>query len=88
MSMDLPSALLREGFAMLATVGGPFVGVLLMVGLVMGILQAATQINDPAVGFLPRLVAAVAVAWFAGGWAVERMAQFVASALERMSQHP
>jgi len=87
MTMDLPSALLREGFAMLATVGGPFVGALLVVGLVVGLLQAATQINDPAVGFLPRVTAAVLVAWFAGGWAVERMAQFVAGALQRMSQH-
>ena len=50
-------------------------------------LQAATQINDPAVGFLPRVLAAVLVAWFAGGWAVERMAQFVAGAMQRMAQH-
>jgi flagellar biosynthetic protein FliQ len=87
MSLDLPTSLLREGFATLATVGGPFVGALLAVGLVVGLLQAATQINDPAVGFLPRLMAAVLVAWFAGGWAVERMAQYLAAALERMSQH-
>jgi flagellar biosynthesis protein FliQ len=86
MSLDLPSTLLREGFATLAIVGGPFVGALLVVGLVVGLLQAATQINDPAVGFLPRLMAAVLVAWFAGGWAVERMAQYVAAAFERMSQ--
>jgi len=45
MTMDLPSALLREGFAMLATGGGPFVGALLVVGLVVGLLQAATQIK-------------------------------------------
>jgi flagellar biosynthesis protein FliQ len=53
----------------------------------VGFLQAATQINDPAVGFLPRVLAAALVAWFAGGWAVERMAQFLAGAMERMSQH-
>ncbi len=86
MSMDLPSALLREGFAVLAMVGGPFMGALLVVGLVVGLLQAVTQINDPAIGFLPRLVTIVLVAWFAGGWAVERMAQFVTGALQRMSQ--
>ena len=87
MQQDLPSALMREGFAMLATVGGPFVGALLVVGLVVGLLQAATQINDPAVGFLPRIAAAIFVAWFAGGWAIGRMAQFLAGALDRMSQH-
>jgi flagellar biosynthesis protein FliQ len=86
MSMDLPSALLREGFAVLAIVGAPFMGALLIVGLVVGLLQAVTQINDSAVGFLPRLVTLVLVAWFAGPWAVERMAQFVTGALQRMAQ--
>lgn len=86
MSMDLPSALLREGFAVLAMVGGPFMGALLVVGLVVGLLQAVTQINDSALGFLPRMVTLVLVCWFAGGWAVERLAQYLAAALQRMSQ--
>jgi hypothetical protein len=33
------------------------------------------------------MTAAVLVAWFAGGWAIERMSQYLAGALERMSQH-
>jgi flagellar biosynthetic protein FliQ len=85
---DLPVTLLREGFMVLATVGGPFVGALLLVGIMMGLFQAATQINDPAVGFLPRLVTALLVSWMAGGWAVERLAQYLTLALQRMSQHP
>ena len=87
MNRELPVALLREGFAVLATVGGPFVGALVVVGLVVGLIQAATQINDPAVGFLPRLVTAVAVAWLVGGWTLERLAHYLALAFQRMSQH-
>jgi flagellar biosynthetic protein FliQ len=87
MSAELPSALMREGFTMMAIVGSPFMGALLAVGLVVGLLQAATQINDSAVGFLPRLIATLLVAWFAGGWALERMAQFLTGAMQRMSQH-
>jgi flagellar biosynthesis protein FliQ len=86
MSMDMPSALLREGFAVLAMVGSPFMGALLVIGLVVGLLQAVTQINDSALGFLPRMVTLVLVCWFAGGWAVERLAQYLAAALQRMSQ--
>lgn len=86
MSTDLPSALLREGFAVLAMVGGPFMGALLVVGLVVGLLQAVTQINDSALGFLPRMLTLLLVCWFAGGWAVERLAQYLAAALQRMSQ--
>jgi flagellar biosynthesis protein FliQ len=87
MTPGLPVMLLREGFTVLATVGGPFLGALLAVGLVMGLIQAATQINDPAVGFLPRLVTGLLVCWLAGGWAVERLAQYLTLAMQRMSQH-
>jgi flagellar biosynthetic protein FliQ len=87
MNAELPVSLVREGFVVLASVGGPFLGALLAIGLVIGLLQAATQINDPAVGFLPRLVTGVVVAWIAGGWAMERLAGYVGIAFQRMSQH-
>ncbi len=85
MSPDLPSALLREGLATLGVVGAPLFGAALLVGLAMGIIQAATQINDPATGFLPRAGAAVLVCWLAGPWMAERLARFLAGAIIRMS---
>lgn len=83
----MPAALVREGFMLVATVGGPFMAALLIVGLVIGLLQAATQVNDPAVGFLPRLVACLLVAWLVGGWAMERLAKYVLVAFQRMAEH-
>jgi flagellar biosynthesis protein FliQ len=79
--------LLREGLLVLASVGGPVLLALLAVGLVMGVLQAATQVNDPAVGFLPRAAAGVAVCWVAGSWMMERLAGFLVQALTRMASH-
>lgn len=87
MSAELPSALLREGLALLVTVGSPLFAAALAVGLLVGILQAATQINDPATGFLPRAAAAVLVCWLAGPWMAERLAGFLAAAITRMSGH-
>jgi flagellar biosynthesis protein FliQ len=58
---------------------------LLVVGFIVGILQAATQINDPAVGFLPRLAAGLLVVFFLGGWIVERLAKYFIFSLERLS---
>jgi flagellar biosynthetic protein FliQ len=85
MSGELPGALLREGLLLLAAVGGPLMITLLVVGLVVGILQAATQVNDPAVGFLPRGIAAVAVVWLAGPWMMDRLSGFLGQALLRMA---
>jgi flagellar biosynthesis protein FliQ len=87
MSTDLPSSLMREGFGVLATVGGPFVISLLVVGLLVGLLQAATQINDPAVGFLPRMITGLLVAYFTGPWVLERLSRYLAAAFRGMSGH-
>jgi flagellar biosynthesis protein FliQ len=87
MSTDLPSSLMREGFGVLAAVGGPFVISLLVVGLLLGLLQAATQINDPAVGFLPRMVTGLLVAYFTGPWVLERLSRYLAAAFRGMSGH-
>ena len=86
MSGDLPAALLREGLLLVGTVSAPLLISLLVVGLFVGVIQAATQINDPAVSFVPRLLAAVLACWLLGGWMVQRLAAFLASALERMAR--
>ena len=86
MNATLPGHLMREGLAVLAMVGGPILGALLVMGLVMGVLQAATQINDPAVGFLPRLVAGAAIVLLMGGWILERLAKYFIYAMERIAE--
>ncbi|MES1206066.1 MAG: flagellar biosynthetic protein FliQ [Pseudomonadota bacterium] len=84
---DLPGMLTREGFMVLSTTAGPLIGVLLVIGLVVGVFQAATQINDPAVGFMPRLAAVLLAVWMFGGWIMERYSGFFATSLLRMSSH-
>lgn len=85
MSPQLPGSLLREGLGVLALVGGPLFMAAILVGLVVGVFQAATQINDPATGFLPRAITAGLFAWWAGPWMAERMASFLALAITRMA---
>ncbi len=85
MSPELPGALFREALLLLASVGGPVFAVLLVVGLALGILQAATQINDSAVGFLPKVAAGVLVLWALGGWMLERLSGFFVHAVQAMA---
>lgn len=85
MTLEIPASLLREGLVMVGVVGGPIFLVMVGVGLVVGILQAATQINDTAVGFLPRAAAAAACLWLAGGWMMERMSGYLAQSIVRMA---
>jgi flagellar biosynthesis protein FliQ len=82
---DLPGALIRDALLLLASVGGPVFLTLLGTGLLLGILQAATQINDSAVGFLPRALAGVLVVWALGGWMMQRLAGFLVHSVQLMA---
>lgn len=88
MDPALPGWLVREGANVLAMVGAPFILGLLAVGTTVGVLQAATQINDPALGAVPRLVTVIALALSLGGWCAESLAQFLTQALNHLSQRP
>jgi flagellar biosynthetic protein FliQ len=80
--------LVREAAQVLATVGAPFIMGLLAVGTTVGVLQAATQVNDPALGAVPRLGVAVGLAVSLGGWVAENLAGFLARSLEQLANGP
>jgi flagellar biosynthesis protein FliQ len=85
MTLEVPATLLHDGLVLVAITGGPIFLVMLTVGLAIGVFQAATQINDTAVGFLPRAAAAAACLWLGGGWMMERMSQFLAQSIAHMA---
>jgi flagellar biosynthetic protein FliQ len=81
----MPETLFHDGLMMLLVVGGPLLAALLVTGLIMGALQATTQINDPAVGFLPRMAVMLTICWLYGPNALERVAAFVRTALQQIA---
>ena len=83
--MNEISALFREGLMTFGLLGAPVLGALMLVGLVVGVMQAATQVNEQSIGAVARLVTAIGVLVLAGGWMVGRMAAFLHSAIVRMA---
>jgi len=77
--------LFREGLMTFGLLGAPVLGSLIVVGFVIGVMQAATQVNEQSIGAVARLVTAIGVLVLAGGWMVERMAAFLHSAIVRMA---
>lgn len=57
-------------------VAGPLLAVGICVGLVVGVIQAATQLSEPAIGFVPKLLAMGAALSLMGGWLLERLTTF------------
>ncbi len=60
-ALDLLLRAVREGLLLVLLVSGPPLLASLLVGLVVGALQSATQIQDPSVAFVPKVVAMAAV---------------------------
>lgn len=56
MEFDANIENLRLAFWQIVLAAGPVLGVALAVGLVIGILQAATSINEMTLSFVPKLV--------------------------------
>jgi flagellar biosynthetic protein FliQ len=67
----------QHGLTMLLMVSGPVLGVVLLVGLVVSIFQAATQINEATLSFVPKIVAAVAVLGVAGPWMLATLVEYL-----------
>ena len=57
-------------------VGGPIVVATLVVGLVISIIQAATQINEQTMTFVPKLLIVAAVLFLFGPGMLERLLDF------------
>ena len=49
------------------------VGPALMVGLMISVFQAATQINEQTLSFLPRLIVSLLALMYAGPWIVAQI---------------
>ena len=54
----------------------PLLGVALVVGLVVSLFQAATQLNEMTLSFVPKVVAMGLAAVFAGPWMLRVMMDF------------
>ncbi|MFW9616474.1 flagellar biosynthesis protein FliQ [Aquabacterium sp.] len=72
----------RDGLLTLLVVCGPIVLVVLAVGLVVSIFQAATQIHEATLSFVPKLLAAFATLAVAGPWMLSTLVDYIRSVLE------
>ena len=72
----------QQGLLMLLMVSAPVLLTVLVVGLVVSIFQAATQINEATLSFVPKIIAAVAVLAIAGPWMLSTLVEYVRQVLQ------
>ncbi len=67
----------RTALEMTILVSAPVLLVTLVVGLVVSVFQAATQINDPSLSFIPKVLAVLVTFALAGPWMLTVMTDYM-----------
>jgi flagellar biosynthetic protein FliQ len=77
MGPDQVLALIRQGLEVGLMVSAPLLGAALVTGLVVGIFQAATQVNEMTLSFIPKLAAIFVALVVAGPWMLAVLVDFM-----------
>lgn len=75
-----------EALIVAAKLSGPFLLVVLAIGLIVGILQSVTQIQEQTLAFVPKLIGAALVIAISGTWMLDQIVTFGHSLMERAPQ--
>ena len=84
MTSDQLTDTARQAVMLGLETAGPVLLLILVVGLVVGTLQAATQIQDQSVGFVVRLLAVVATLVVLLPWMLDRLVVYSTDLFERI----
>ena len=68
----------------IALISAPLLLVALAVGLFVGIIQAATSINEMTLSFIPKLIAMALALLLFGSWMLVTLVDFTRSIFERI----
>lgn len=84
MDMSQMMTIMQQGILVAIKVAGPLLLVAIGVGLIISIFQAATQIHEQTLTFVPKLIAIALVLFAGGSWMLETMVDFVHKVFEMM----
>ena len=83
-----PEQVIEIGQAAVRTtifVAGPMLAAGMLVGLIISIFQAATQINEMTMTFVPKIIAVFVVLVLALPWIISQMTSFTTGIFERLA---
>ena len=76
MTPEFALDLAQEAVRVALYVAAPVIGLSLVVGLLISIFQATTQVNEPSLQFVPKILAAVAGLIIFGPWMLTTLMDF------------
>ena len=86
MGFDANIEYLRIAFWQIILTAGPLLGVALAIGLLVGIIQAATSINEMTLSFVPKLIVVMLPCGILSTFMLTQLADYFAFTFDQITQ--
>jgi flagellar biosynthesis protein FliQ len=83
---DIALGLIAELLRLALVLSLPLLGVILLVGVVISVLQVVTQVQDPSIAFVPKLIVFGVVLVLLAPWILGKLTAFGIAAFARLAQ--
>lgn len=80
------NGVVRDAIVTAIKVGAPILVVVLVLGLVISIIQATTQVQEQTLTFVPKLIATAAVGLILGSWMLNTVMSFTTRIFDMISK--
>ncbi len=84
MTPEVALSQLSSGLYLALLLGAPLLLAVLVTGVVIGILQAATSINEPTLAFVAKVAALVAILALSGHFLLGRLVSFTTELFQQI----
>jgi flagellar biosynthetic protein FliQ len=78
---DLALQLMGEMLFASLLVAGPILGISMVVGVAISVLQVVTQVQEMSLSFVPKIIAVIATLIFLGPWILKKLVTFASGVI-------
>lgn len=86
MTTDGAVELFKNAFFVCCLICGPALLAALIVGLVIGVLQAATQVNEASISFVAKLIAVGLTFVVLGSWSMNQLVEYTSRTIQSIAE--
>ncbi|MGB9789912.1 flagellar biosynthesis protein FliQ [Thermotoga caldifontis] len=83
MTIDVFVDVVKEGIELILILITPPLLVSLIAGLIIGVLQAATQIHEQTLTFAPKIILTFLTIMLLGSWMLQKLVEYTQEVMER-----
>ena len=84
MDISQVADIMQEGLWVVVQIAGPILLLSMLVGVVLAVFQAVTQIHEQTISFIFKLAVVIIVLLVAGGWMMQRLLDYTEGLYEIM----